>query len=256
MELHCCYRGYEVRNIWIWECHFCIFRYVFIAYSLPSHSLLLDFRVLFRLALFKNSGYKMILEGGETTNNERHLETSTSQHRANAFTKHGGHHSGYLNEHNQWNLEGRALSALSRFGDNARMISPPAWSFQGQHQHAMLNPPGPYRYYQFVWLWSQVARVLLGMSTDNQLCLYSYDTWEANSFHYFVWTGSSRGSFCDWRSALHNKTAYLRSSNPQIWESIVDSLVSFSGCGPHWDKLFIICYLSIGKYKRPKIAPF
>ncbi|XP_038876429.1 peroxisome biogenesis protein 16 isoform X1 [Benincasa hispida] len=102
-------------------------------------------KVLFRLALFKNSGYKILLEGGETTNNERHLETSTSQHRANAFTKHGGHHasgfSGYLNGHNQWNLEGRALSALSRFGENARMISPPAWSYRVQHQHAILNPP-------------------------------------------------------------------------------------------------------------------
>lgn len=114
----------------------------------------MDFRVLFRLALFKNSGYKLLLEGGETTNNERHLETTTSQHRANAFTKHGGHHasgfSGYLNGHNQWNLEGRALSALSRFGENARMISPPAWSYRVQHQHAILNPPGPYGYYQFV----------------------------------------------------------------------------------------------------------
>ncbi|XP_011656685.1 peroxisome biogenesis protein 16 isoform X2 [Cucumis sativus] len=102
-------------------------------------------KVLFRLALFKNSGYKILLEGGETTNSERHLETSTSHHKANAFTKHGGHHasgfSGDLNGHSPWNLEGRALSALSRFGENARMTSPPAWSYRVQHQHAILNPP-------------------------------------------------------------------------------------------------------------------
>ncbi|KAG6574772.1 Peroxisome biogenesis protein 16, partial [Cucurbita argyrosperma subsp. sororia] len=101
-------------------------------------------KVLFRLALFKNCGYKIVLDGGETINNERHLKTSTSQHRPNAFTKHGGHnasgYSGYLNGHDQWNLEGRALSALSRFGEKARMISPPAWSYGVQHQHGMFNP--------------------------------------------------------------------------------------------------------------------
>ncbi|XP_022152661.1 peroxisome biogenesis protein 16 isoform X2 [Momordica charantia] len=102
-------------------------------------------KVLFRLALFKNRGYKMLLEGGETPNNEKHLATSTSQHKANAFTNHGGGHasgySRYLNGHNQWNLEGRALSALSRFGENAPLISSPTWSYQVQHQNAMLKPP-------------------------------------------------------------------------------------------------------------------
>lgn len=97
-------------------------------------------KVLFRLALFKNSGYKMILEGGETTNNETHLETSTSQHRAN-----GGHHAsgylGYVNGHNQSSLEGRAMSALSMFGDNARINSTPAWSYRVQHERATFNPP-------------------------------------------------------------------------------------------------------------------
>ncbi|XP_022999826.1 peroxisome biogenesis protein 16 isoform X1 [Cucurbita maxima] len=97
-------------------------------------------KVLFRLALFKNSGYKMILEGGETTNNETHLETSTSQHRAN-----DGHHAsgylGYVKGHNQWSLEGRAMSALSMFGDNARINSTPAWSYRVQHERATFNPP-------------------------------------------------------------------------------------------------------------------
>ena len=107
----------------------------------------------------------MILEGGETTNNEMHLETSTSQHN-------GGHHaSGYLgygNGHNQWSLEGRAMSALSMFGDNARINSTPAWSYRVQHERATFNPPGQYGYY--VWLWSQVARALLEMSNDNLFC--------------------------------------------------------------------------------------
>jgi len=88
----------------------------------------------------------MILEGGETTNNETHLETSTSQHRAN-----GGHHAsgylGYVNGHNQSSLEGRAMSALSMFGDNARINSTPAWSYRVQHERATFNPPGRYGYY-------------------------------------------------------------------------------------------------------------
>lgn len=118
----------------------------------------MNFRVLFRLALFKNCGYKILLDGGETINNERHLKTSTSQHRPNAFTKHGGHNAsgypGYLNGQDHWNLEGRALSALSRFGENARMISPPAWSYGVQHQHGMFNPSGAYidpNFLEFCW---------------------------------------------------------------------------------------------------------
>ena len=107
-------------------------------------------RVLVRLALFRNSGYKMLLHGGETPNNEKQSDASTSQHKIGGFTKpEGPHESGYLmNNHaqNPWNLEGRALSALNRFGENARMVSDPAWLRRVQHQHAIMQPPSNYSY--------------------------------------------------------------------------------------------------------------
>lgn len=44
--------------------------------------------------------------------------------------------------HNSWNLEGRALSALNRFGENARMVSEPVWLQRIQHQQALMELPG------------------------------------------------------------------------------------------------------------------
>ncbi|KAF5466898.1 hypothetical protein F2P56_016780 [Juglans regia] len=104
-------------------------------------------RVLVRLALFRNSGYKMLLHGGETPNDGRQLDTSTSQHKVDGFPKYGGHHGpGYLRTNhtqNPWNLEGRALSALNTFGETARMGSDPSWLHRFQHQHAIMEPPRP-----------------------------------------------------------------------------------------------------------------
>ncbi|KDO43376.1 hypothetical protein CISIN_1g0410783mg, partial [Citrus sinensis] len=45
--------------------------------------------------------------------------------------------------HNSWNLEGRALSALNRFGENARTASEPVWLQRIQHQQAIMEPPAP-----------------------------------------------------------------------------------------------------------------
>ena len=107
-------------------------------------------RVLVRLALFRNSGYKMLLHGGETPNEKKQSDASTSQHKIGGFTRHEGHNeSGYLmNNHaqNPWNLEGRAMSALNRFGENARMVSDPAWLRRVQHQPAIMQPPSNYSY--------------------------------------------------------------------------------------------------------------
>lgn len=106
---------------------------------------LISVRVLVRLALFRNSGYKMLLHGGETPNDERQLDTSTSQYNVDGFPKYGGHHGpGYLRTNhaqNPWNLEGRALSALNTFGETARMGSDPSWLHRVQHQHAIIEPP-------------------------------------------------------------------------------------------------------------------
>lgn len=105
-------------------------------------------KVLVRLALLRNSGYKMLLQGGETSNVENvSAGGSTTQHRFGGFTKPGGHHGPEsLNNYHgldRLNLEGTALSALSRFGENARLSSNPAWLHQVQHQHAIAEPPTP-----------------------------------------------------------------------------------------------------------------
>ncbi|XVF22649.1 hypothetical protein REPUB_Repub12eG0189600 [Reevesia pubescens] len=101
-------------------------------------------KVIVRLALFQNSGYKMLLHGGETPNVEKDSENTSSQLRIGGPLPGGHHEPGWLqNNHRQnpCNLEGRALSALSRFGESARMISDPVWMQRIQQQHAIMKPP-------------------------------------------------------------------------------------------------------------------
>ncbi|KAK0581181.1 hypothetical protein LWI29_011068 [Acer saccharum] len=96
-------------------------------------------KVLVRLALFRNSGFKMLLHGGETLNVEKPSDNSSSQHRVGGFPGPGGNHGpGYLR-----NPEGRAISALNRFGENARMISQPSWLQRIQQQQSIMEPPTP-----------------------------------------------------------------------------------------------------------------
>ena len=106
---------------------------------------MLIFRALVRLALFRNSGYKMLLHGGETPNVEKGSGALNSQNGFGHLAKPGwqpgpGNLKNY-HEKNSWNLEGRAMSALSRFGENARMASEPTWLHRVQHQHALMEPP-------------------------------------------------------------------------------------------------------------------
>ncbi|XP_048321972.1 peroxisome biogenesis protein 16 [Ziziphus jujuba] len=102
-------------------------------------------KVLVRLALFRNSGYKMLLHGGETPNDENHLNASTSQREISGSMNPDGYYGPAYSRnnhgHNPWNLEGRALSALNVFGENARMVSNPVWLRRVQHQHAIMEPP-------------------------------------------------------------------------------------------------------------------
>ncbi|KAL4310443.1 hypothetical protein GQ457_01G055610 [Hibiscus cannabinus] len=103
-------------------------------------------KVIVRLALFRNSGYKMLLHGGETPNVEQSSDDTSSQHSIGGFLGPGGHHQRpgwFQNNHgqNQWPTEGRALSALSRFGERARSMSDPAWVRRMQPQHAIMEPP-------------------------------------------------------------------------------------------------------------------
>ncbi|KAG7575023.1 Peroxisome membrane protein Pex16 [Arabidopsis suecica] len=102
-------------------------------------------KAVIRLALFRNSGYKMLLQGGETPNEEKDSDQSESQIRAGNLGRNLGPHSlGNQNHHNPWNLEGRAMSALSSFGQNARTTttsSTSGWSRRIQHQQAVIEPP-------------------------------------------------------------------------------------------------------------------
>ncbi|XAR54103.1 hypothetical protein NMG60_11029111 [Bertholletia excelsa] len=96
-------------------------------------------KVLVRLSLFRNSGYKILLHGGEIPNTEKGSHAFNPQHRWHDGT---GNTRNYY-EMNHWNSEGRALSALSRFGENARMVSNPPWLRRAEHQHTTMEPPLP-----------------------------------------------------------------------------------------------------------------
>ncbi|CAJ1949958.1 unnamed protein product [Sphenostylis stenocarpa] len=97
-------------------------------------------KVLVRLSLFRKSGYKMLLQGGETPNDEEHSNSFTSQHIG--LNPNGHHRPGYMKNNlgaNPMNLEGRALSALVRFGEKAR-VSDPVWLHRVQHQQETVEP--------------------------------------------------------------------------------------------------------------------
>lgn len=100
-------------------------------------------KVCVRLAVFRTTGYKLLLQGGETENLE-HLDDLSPPgnmgHLRKPIQNQGlgvSHPQGL----NSWNLEGRAMSALSRFGQNARMVSEPTWLRRVQQQQAILEPP-------------------------------------------------------------------------------------------------------------------
>ncbi|CAI0425211.1 unnamed protein product [Linum tenue] len=94
-------------------------------------------KVIVRFAWYRQSGYRMLLQGGETPN----IENSPSP------SKPGNHHEPdhflNMNGRTQWNTEGKALSALSRFQENARMVADPEWLRWVQHQHPIMEPPAP-----------------------------------------------------------------------------------------------------------------
>uniref|UniRef100_A0A1D1YQH4 Peroxisomal membrane protein PEX16 n=1 Tax=Anthurium amnicola TaxID=1678845 RepID=A0A1D1YQH4_9ARAE len=90
-------------------------------------------KVLVRLAQFWDSGYKMLLQGGEEPNVDKDLNVSDS-HR-DGIWRHGrlNGHSGTASFQDSHGFdprypEGRALSALTMFGQNAKMSSETMWS--------------------------------------------------------------------------------------------------------------------------------
>ncbi|KAI3693903.1 hypothetical protein L1987_76858 [Smallanthus sonchifolius] len=82
-----------------------------------------------------NSGYKMLLQGGETINNGKDADDANQQQTYGHLLQQG--------QNGNFTPAGRALSALNRFGENARMISNPTW-FQKveHHQHEIIELPG------------------------------------------------------------------------------------------------------------------
>ncbi|XP_055817370.1 peroxisome biogenesis protein 16 isoform X2 [Solanum dulcamara] len=100
-------------------------------------------KVCVRLAIFRTKGYKMLLQGGETENLEDSDDLSP-QEKMGYLRKpiqNQGLGANHLQGLNSWNLEGRAMSALSSFGQNARTVSEPTWLRRVQQQQAILEPP-------------------------------------------------------------------------------------------------------------------
>ncbi|KAJ7951050.1 Peroxisomal membrane protein PEX16 [Quillaja saponaria] len=73
-------------------------------------------KMLVRLALIQNSGYNILLHGGETPNDEKHSNGSSSQHKIVSFSKpRGNQDSGYLGNSvgsKQWDQEGSSIICL------------------------------------------------------------------------------------------------------------------------------------------------
>lgn len=82
----------------------------------------------------------MLLHGGETLNDRSESDDSSINGPLSRPGPQGV--SGILKNpgHSPSNLEGRAMSALNRFGENARTVSEPTWLRRVQQQQAILEP--------------------------------------------------------------------------------------------------------------------
>ncbi|XP_068650829.1 peroxisome biogenesis protein 16 isoform X2 [Aristolochia californica] len=91
-------------------------------------------KVLVRLALFRDSGYKMLLHGGEDVNVEK--DHNAADRGMGDFARPMGYDEGGpgYNGYGPRGLEGRAMFALSRLGENAKMVSSPSW-MKGLQSH-------------------------------------------------------------------------------------------------------------------------
>ncbi|XP_074564291.1 LOW QUALITY PROTEIN: peroxisome biogenesis protein 16 [Curcuma longa] len=83
-----------------------------------------------RLASFRDSGYKILLQGGEIVNSDERVSEDYNRRIGDATMAGGSNIPGYIHERYgaiPQNLEGRAISALSCFGENAKMLSDQVW---------------------------------------------------------------------------------------------------------------------------------
>nr|XP_043620852.1 peroxisome biogenesis protein 16 isoform X2 [Erigeron canadensis] len=91
-------------------------------------------KVLARLALLRNSGYKMLLHGGETMNDGKDPKDANQQQKRGRLLQQG--------RNGIFTPEGRALSAMNSFGENARKLSDPTWFRRAEHhQRAIMELP-------------------------------------------------------------------------------------------------------------------
>lgn len=93
---------------------------------------LVQFRAIIRLAVFRDSGYKILLQGGESVNVDKEPDVAEVHHGGigNPGRPVGYHVPGYIPEYHGYipkSLEGRAINALNRFGENAKMALDPEW---------------------------------------------------------------------------------------------------------------------------------
>lgn len=105
------------------------------------------------MAILQKSGYKMLLHGGETINDQSESDGLDSQRNAPSSKPEAQGVSAILKNHqgqNPGNLEGRALSALNRFGENARTVSEPTWLRRVQHQQEVMEPSSNSLLFHFI----------------------------------------------------------------------------------------------------------
>lgn len=109
------------------------------------------FRAGVRLAAFRESGYKMLLQGGEVANEEEiNILDENFGAKSNGvpviYPMNGHFQNGHGVASNgldgkagfvSKSLEGRAVAALNKFGQNAKMTSDPMWMKKA------LPPPDP-----------------------------------------------------------------------------------------------------------------
>lgn len=111
----------------------------------------------------------MLLHGGETTNDCSESDGFDSQ-RNTLSSEPGpqGVSSILKNQQGQtpWNLEGRALSALNRFGENARTVSEPTWLRRVQHQQSVMEPSSNSL---SVLFWQVISLSMYNLSTKHIL---------------------------------------------------------------------------------------
>lgn len=91
-------------------------------------------RAFVRLAAFRDSGYKILLQGGEIVNSDERVSEDYNRRLGDARMTGGSNRPGYIHERAiPQNLEGRAISALSCFGENAKMLSDQVWLNKLRH---------------------------------------------------------------------------------------------------------------------------